>query len=40
MLWVDKYRPLALNKLDFHDGLTDRLQGTRPPIFCRSSCDH
>jgi replication factor C subunit 3/5 len=27
MLWVDKYRPLALSKLDFHDELTERLQG-------------
>jgi replication factor C subunit 3/5 len=27
MLWVDKYRPLSLAKLDYHDGLTERLQG-------------
>jgi len=27
MLWVDKYRPLSLGKLDYHDGLTERLQG-------------
>ena len=27
MLWVDKYRPLSLAKLDFHDDLTDRLLG-------------
>jgi replication factor C subunit 3/5 len=26
-LWVDKYRPLSLAKLDFHDELTERLQG-------------
>jgi hypothetical protein len=27
MLWVDKYRPQSLGKLDFHDDLTERLMG-------------
>ncbi|KAJ1484798.1 hypothetical protein T484DRAFT_1795771 [Baffinella frigidus] len=26
MLWVDKYRPTQLDKLDFHDDLTDQLR--------------
>jgi len=25
MLWVDKYRPVSLDRLTFHEGLNDRL---------------
>jgi replication-associated recombination protein RarA len=31
MLWVDKHRPLSLDKLDFHEDLTEQLRRISHP---------